>query len=189
LLDAMGRLLETKGLNFSLPELAAEGGVATATVYRHFEDQMALRAEFYNRIFDRVLSEIGRVSGDGDPLDQFYEICHVWVSIDRDWARAASYIRSPEGYLERLHRAEPLAMEFHKLLAPVVSRLIDHEILPPQDLEYATLMWITVFDERVFVDLQSAFGWSQAQVAQRLGASLLATLKVSVYDTSQPPGA
>jgi AcrR family transcriptional regulator len=179
LLDAMGRLLETKGMYFSLPELAAESGVATATVYRHFEDQMALRAEFYNRIFDRVMSEIGSVGADLEPLGQFYAICRAWVSLERDWARAASYIRSAEGYLERLRRQEPLTTEFYRVLAPVLERLIDLDLLPSQDLEYATLMWITVFDER---DLQSVLGWSPDEVAVRLGASLLACLSVDVGD-------
>jgi AcrR family transcriptional regulator len=188
LLDAMGRLLETKGLDFSLPELAAESGVATATVYRHFEDQIALRAEFYNRIFDRVMSEIGSVSADLEPLDQFYAICRVWASLERDWARAASYIRSAEGYLERLRRQEPLTTELYRLLAPVLERLIDLDLIPSQDLEYATLMWITVFDERVFIDLQSVLGWSPDEVAVRLGASLLACLSVDVGNV-QPTAA
>lgn len=177
LLDAMGRLLKTKGLYFSLPELAAESGVATATVYRHFEDQMAVRAEFYNRIFDKIIADLGGISDELAPLDQFDEICRAWVGLDPDSARAASYIRSPEGYLERLRRGEQLASELYRVLAPVIQRLVDLRVIPPQDLEYATLIWITVFDERVFVDLRSVFGWSTDEVAAHLGTTLLASLR------------
>jgi AcrR family transcriptional regulator len=176
LLDAMGRLLETRGLRFSLPELAAESGTSTATVYRHFDDLDTLRAEFYNRISDRVITAIAAVDADQEPVEQFTEICRTWVILEQEWARAASFIRSAEGYLERVRRGEPLSSAYHRVLTPVLQRLIESGILPAQDFDYAILMWMTIFDERVFVDLEAAFSWSPEQIADHLGATLLASL-------------
>lgn len=177
LLDALGRLLEHQGLDVTLPELAREAGVSTATAYRHFTDMEELRTEFYNRIFDRVIRAMEELAGEYTGLELFYRLCQTWVELELPWARAATYIRSPEGILERVRRGEALSSAYHRIVTGVLEQLIAAGVVPAQDTDYAALLWLTIFDERVFVDLRTAKGLGAYEISHLLGSSLLAALK------------
>jgi len=176
LLDVLGRLLEVQGLDVSLPELAREAGVATATVYRHFDDVHELRQEFYRRIVDSLLTEFGALSGSYEGRELFDRTCESWVRVASTWARAATFIRSAEGYVERVHGGDLFVGRLDGVLRPVIVQLVDAGIIPEQDLDYAVLIWVTLFDERVLVDLESAMGWSTERVAATLAGTVLAAL-------------
>jgi len=51
-------------------------------------------------------------------------------------------------------------------------------------------MWVTLFDERVLVDLETGLGWEAEQIARRLSSTLLAALGASadsrIRDTVEP---
>jgi hypothetical protein len=64
----------------------------------------------------------------------------------------------------------------YSALAPILAALIEGGVLPEQDIEYAVLVWITLFDERVIVDLRTAKGWSSRHIARQLGATVLSAL-------------
>jgi AcrR family transcriptional regulator len=177
LLDALGRLLEHQGLDVTLPELAREAGVSTATAYRHFTDIDELRTEFYNRIFDRVIRAMEELAGEYTGLELFHRLCQTWVELELPWARAATYIRSAEGILERVRRGEALSSAYHRIVTGVLDQLIADGVIPAQDTDYAALLWLTIFDERVFVDLHTAKGLGPYEISHRLGRSLLAALK------------
>lgn len=177
LLDALGRLLERQGLAVTLPEIAREAGVSSASAYRHFGDVEELRTEFYNRIFDRVISAIEELTKQYTGLDLFHRVCQTWVELELPWARAATYIRSAEGILERVHRGEALSSSYHRLVTGVLDQLIAAGVIPAQDTDYAALLWLTIFDERVFVDLHAAKRMEPYEISHRLGMSLLAVLK------------
>jgi len=176
LLDVLGQLLEKQGLDVSLPDLAKEAGVATATVYRHFDDVHELRQEFYRRIVDTLLSEVATLSASYEGRELFDRTCESWVRVASTWARAATFIRSAEGYLERVHQGDVFVGRLDGVLRPVITQLVDAEIIPDQDLDYAVLIWITLFDERVLVDLESTLGWSSELVARTLSVTVLAAL-------------
>lgn len=177
LLDALGRLLEHQGLDVTLPELAREAGVSTATAYRHFTDIEELRTEFYNRIFDRVICAMEELAGQYTGLDLFHRLCQAWVDLELPWARAATYIRSAEGILERVQRGEALSSSYHRIVTGVLEQLIADGVIPPQDTDYSALLWLTIFDERVFVDLHTTKGLGAYEISHLLGKSLLAALK------------
>jgi hypothetical protein len=48
--------------------------------------------------------------------------------------------------------------------------------LPEQDLRYAVLMWVTIFDERVVVDLTGSLGLTPDEAADQMTATLLSAL-------------
>jgi AcrR family transcriptional regulator len=176
LLDVMGRLLEERGLDISLPDLAKEAGVATATVYRHFDDMHELREEFYRSTVYDLISQIEEVLETSRGRAAFDRICSVWVATAANWARAATFIRSAEGYLERVRRGDDFVTRLHRLLTTVIGQLIEDGDLPARDIEYAALMWITLFDERVLVDLEASLGWTWERISRHLSATLLAAL-------------
>jgi AcrR family transcriptional regulator len=176
LLDVMGRLLEERGLDISLPDLAKEAGVATATVYRHFDDVHELRDEFYRYTVYDLIGQLEEVLETSRGRAAFDRICSAWVATAAHWARAATFIRSAEGYLERVRRGDDFVTRLHRLLTNVISQLIEDGDLPPRDVDYAALMWITLFDERVLVDLEASLGWTWERISQHLSATLLAAL-------------
>jgi hypothetical protein len=91
-------------------------------------------------------------------------------------ARAATFIRSAEGYLKRVRRNDDFVTRLHCLLTTVIDQLIQDSELPAQDVEYAALMWITLFGERVFVDLNTSLDWPWERIGQHLSATLLNAL-------------
>lgn len=171
LLDAVGELLEERGLGFSLPDLARTSGVATATVYRHFADIADVRRAFYRRLIDQLVAEVEGVSGDS--RTRFEQVGTRWVNRAVRWGRAATHIRSPEGFLERVHGLQAPESALNSCLVPVVEALIADGVIPEQDVDYAVLLWITLFDERVIIDLRE-LSWAPDRIAAALSGSLLA---------------
>ncbi|KPM51291.1 TetR family transcriptional regulator [Frankia sp. R43] len=176
LLDAVGRLLARNGRRFSLVDLAAEAGVSTATAYRHFTDVHDALDVYYLQLIDVLVTDIRALSTGDDHLGNFEVVCEVWVRSVARWGRAAVHVRSAQGYLARLRGQDDLVSRLHEVLAPVLVGLAETGVLPPQEAEYAVLLWASVFDERVIVDLLDTLGWSVEQVAQKLTASALRML-------------
>lgn len=182
----MNSLLQEKGLAFTLPELARESGVATATVYRHFDDLHDLRERFYERVLDDIVEALRPLPEQYQGLELFETMCRTWVECMWPFARAATFIRAAVGFLERVRDGDRLTSALHhEILSPVVDRLIADGVIPEQDRDYAVLVWITMFDERVLVDLDSALGWSLDDIIGHLSASVLAALQHPV-PTARP---
>lgn len=171
LLDVAGELLAESGVGFSLPDLARASGVATATVYRHFDDVRDVHSEFYYRLIDELVAELTGITSRG--TERFNTIGRRWVDLAIQWGRAATRIRSSEGFLERVAAGDPPTSALYAALAPVVEELVESGAIPKQDLNYAVLLWITVFDERVIVDL-AELDWPPRRISRALSASLLA---------------
>jgi AcrR family transcriptional regulator len=176
LLDVTGELLTELGPTFGLPELARRGDVATATVYRHFETIHDAFDEFYLRLIDDLVRQLSEVPAHKDARRQFATVCRKWVDRAAEWGPAAVHIRSWQGFLRRAHEGDGPTSTILATLAPVVSALIEQGVLPAQDLDYAVLIWITLFDERVIIDLRTSKAWSNRRLAETLGASVLAAL-------------
>ncbi|MFF0223312.1 TetR/AcrR family transcriptional regulator [Streptomyces sp. NPDC004629] len=177
LLDVLGDMLQSGEENISLPALAKRAGVSTATAYRHFDHASEIRQAFYERTLETLLLELRRLSQSYRGAELYQRICETWVELGADWARTATLIRSPVGFVERLRSGDGMATDFMNIFAPVIQQMIDDGTIPDQEIEYAVLMWVTLFDERVFADLLDTFGWSTATAARTLSASLMSVLK------------
>ena len=177
LLVATGELLESVGPNFTLPDLARQAGVGVATVYRHFTDTAQAHAEFERRTVADLLAEFGRLPPDLDSMQRFERMCIVWVRRSQSEGAAARFIRSPHGFLERTDTE--IDAPIHALavaLRAALQGLVDDAVIPEQDLEVASLIWITLFDERVVIDLTRALHWTTTHTSRHLGESLLGAL-------------
>ncbi len=174
LLTAAGGLLEEHGTSFTLPDLARRAGVSTATTYRHFDDVHAVFEAYYVTLLDDLVDRFEAVSEDGDALTSFHAVCATWVQGARAWGRAATHIRSPRGYLERLHEGtDPLLGRLDAVLRRCIDRLVADDAVPDVDRDLAVLTWITLFDERVVVDLTIGLGRSTTDVTRSLARSVL----------------
>jgi AcrR family transcriptional regulator len=187
LLAAVEILLATHEGTFSLADLAQQANTSVATAYRHFADVHEAEDAYYGGLIDELTAEIAAAQGD-DPLDRMREACRIWVHQAARWARAAMRIRSAEGFLARYRRGDERIVAIYDTLAPFLTALIDAGRLPRQPVDYAVLMWITVFDERVIMDLLATAGWTVDMASRELTGSVLAMLGHPVgYPALTPP--
>jgi AcrR family transcriptional regulator len=176
LLDTAALLLGERGTAFTLPDLARAAGISSATVYRHFADVQEVHREFYYRLIDELVDDLGRVSARARGRRRFDAICDRWAACAALWGRAATHIRSADGFLARVHHADPPTSALFGILAPAIEEIIEDGTIPAQDTDYAVLIWITIFDERVIVDLAETLHWPTKRIARTLLASVLGAL-------------
>ncbi|MBL7521412.1 TetR/AcrR family transcriptional regulator, partial [Frankia sp. CNm7] len=172
LLDAVERLLAKQGGRFSLIELAAEAGVSTATAYRHFPDVPAALDAYYTQLVERLVTHMEAVPAGPDALRRFAAVCELWVREAVGWGPAVVHVRSSRGFLQRLRADDPMIGRLFGALAPMLAALADAGFIPATSAEYGVLLWVTVFDERVVVDLHDSLGWPAARIASELTGSV-----------------
>lgn len=177
LLEAVGRLLEHRGIDFNLSDVAREAGCSTATAYRHFDDKADALAQVIETFSSSVFDQAEHLSGL-DPRQRLEGLCRLWVETAIEWGPAAVYLRSPLGVLQRFRSGNPLLVRVMAVTTEILDALVASGDLPQQDTEYASFVWITLFDERNIVDLHHTAGWSGSVVTERLTATLLAGLGV-----------
>ncbi|MEW1819302.1 TetR/AcrR family transcriptional regulator [Arthrobacter sp. NPDC080031] len=182
LLDSAGRLAESRGFNFSLPELAREAGVSTATAYRHFDAIQQLQAEFYHRSYVHLMEDLEGIFEDFSGFRLFNEVCGRILNHYVVWARPASMIRSPRGYLERYHEGDKAISWNYGVLERVLNNLIELGIVPDQDQEAAILLWATIFDERVYLDFRFGRGLSEEDTRRVMSSSVLSLLRTPTLE-------
>lgn len=176
LLDTAGRLLSERGTAFTLPDLARAAGVASATVYRHFADVQDVHREFYYRLIHELVADLGTISARARSRRRFDAICDRWAACAALWGRAATHIRSSEGFLERVERGDPPTSALYEVLEPTIAELVEDDLIPSQDTRFGVLLWVTIFDERVIVDLAETVGWPTKRIARALATSVLGAL-------------
>jgi AcrR family transcriptional regulator len=173
LLEAVERLLAKQGGRFSLIDLAAEAGVSTATAYRHFPDVAAALDAYYTQLVESLVTHMEAVPAGPDALTRFTAVCDLWVREAAGWGPAVVHVRSSRGFLQRLHADDPVIRRLFEALAPMLAELAAAGFIPPTPAEYGVLIWVTVFDERVVVDLHDSLGWSTGRIATELTGSVL----------------
>ena len=176
LLDAVGELLAESGPTFGLPEVGRRGEVATATAYRHFETVHDAYHQYLLRTVDQLTAALSSVARSRTARGQFDGACRKWAEQALDWGPAIVHIRNWRGFLQRLHDHDPAIIALYAALEPIVLALVKDKVVPGQDIEYAILIWITMFDERVILDLGEAKGWPSRRIAKQLGSSVLHAL-------------
>jgi AcrR family transcriptional regulator len=178
LLGAVGELLAERGPRFALTEVAARAGVSTATAYRHFSDPSAAVDAFVADLIGDLLAAFDAVPVGVDPVAELRALCREWVVRAARWGAAAVYTRSPRGVLARRDGGDPLVVGLYDRLAVRVEAGIAAGVLPVQDVRFAVLMWATLLDERVVIDLVGS-GWAAEDVVERLTGALLRVLGAS----------
>jgi AcrR family transcriptional regulator len=177
ILAAVAVLLTERGPGFTLTDVARRSGVATATAYRHFPSVDDAVSAYYDQLCADLLAALCTVPDSLDPVSRIRGICREWAAQAASWGPAAVYLRSPRGFLDRLDSGDPFLTAVHDLLSGVLRAAVEAGVIPAQDLSYATLLWVTLFDERVVLDLTHTRGLSADAAADRLGSALLAALR------------
>jgi AcrR family transcriptional regulator len=156
--------------------LARRGEVATATAYRHFETIHDAYRQYLLRTVDQLAAALGSVARSRTARGRFEWACKKWAEQAMSWGPAIVHIRNWRGFLQRLRDHDPAIIALYAALQPIILALIEDNVLPEQDVEYAILVWITLFDERVILDLAEAKGWASGRIAKQLGSTVLHAL-------------
>ncbi|MEU4159489.1 TetR/AcrR family transcriptional regulator [Actinoplanes sp. NPDC026670] len=180
LLAAVGELLAERGPGFPLAEAAGLAGISTATAYRNFSDTASAIDAFYAELSGELLAAFDRLPPGADPVADIRAACREWVAQASRWGSAAVHVRSPRGVLAR--REDSFVGGLYERLGGLVGRAVDSGAAPAQDVRFAVLMWVTIFDERVVVDLTHTLGWTTPQVADHLTGALLRVLGIPPAD-------
>jgi len=173
---AVGQLLAERGREFGLADVATRAGASLATTYRHLVSLDQAIASYLEALIAGWVEAVERAAGHQEGIDRLRAICRAWVRQADEWGPAAVWIRSPWGVVERYTAEDPVVVANWRVLAPVVHQMVDLGQIPPQPVEYAVLMWNTIFDERVILDLRRGAGWSQRRATRWLTESLLQVL-------------
>ncbi len=176
LLDAAGELLEAGGQHFTLPDLARQAGVGTATAYRHFSDVAQALAAYEVRSIQALTEAIESIPDDDGALVRFGAICALWVRRSTSESAAVRFLRSPEGVLQRAQRGDPSVGALVASLTIAVDGLVAAGFVPAQDVSAAVLLWITLFDERTVIDLGRTHGWTTHRITEYLSTAVLGAL-------------
>ncbi|SDS63474.1 TetR/AcrR family transcriptional regulator [Actinoplanes derwentensis] len=174
LLAAVGELLAERGPGFSLAEAAERAGISTATAYRNFSDTASAVDAFWAEMTGELLEAFDRLPPGTDPVADIRAVCREWVERASRWGAAAVHVRSPRGVLER--RSDSFVGGLYARLDRLVEAAVAAGAVPAQDVRFAVLMWVTIFDERVVVDLTGTLGWTVDQAADQLIEALLRIL-------------
>ena len=176
LLDAATDLLETSGAHFTLPDVARQAGVGTATVYRHFPDVTELLTAVEVRSITALTAAIDGLERGPDPRRNFETVCERWIERSIRDSAALRFLRSPEGVLERAGRGDPVITALLRSLESAIADLVSAGVVPAQDLTAGALLWITLFDERIVIDLGRTHGWTTRHLTQYLCGAVLGAL-------------
>jgi AcrR family transcriptional regulator len=179
ILAAAGELIAEHGHDFGLPEVARRAGVGTATVYRHFTGVPDIVEQYHSGLIFELTAALRSVSRTGGPRRVFQRYCARWVESAEVWGPAAVRIRPHEGVLTRSDGDHPQSRELYATLAPLLEDLMAAGEVPRQRTDFAVLLWVTVFDERLVLELRHHLGWSRRKVATTLAANLLGALQAN----------
>lgn len=181
LLAAVGRLLAERGLDFGVGDVARWAGTSLATAYRHLPSKEAAIDRYLTMLVDDWEWHLAEATSGLEGWDRFVAACRVWVERAWDWGRSAVFVRSPAGIIQRHQSGDPIVEANWRQLQPIVEELIGRGDIPEQSVDYAVLLWNTLFDERVIVDL-ARLGWSSEEIAR----SLTGTLRGSLLHPPRP---
>ncbi len=180
LVDAVRSLLQDGRVGFSIPELAAAAGVGVATAYRHFPTPQDAMQAFHRRALEQLITALTAVDAGPDPVSRFHRCCRTWVEQAMQWGPGVRYVRSSKGFVERLADGDESITALHDILTDVLNSLAREGKSAEDDLSYAVLLWITIFDERVVYDLTEHRRWTPGEVTDHLTRAVAGALGLAV---------
>lgn len=181
-------MLSSQGLAFSLPDVAREAGVSAASVYRYFTDVHELHREYHADRIAGLLEGFDELRNEGRRgFELFAATCAEWVHASHRWAKSVTHTRSAEGFLVRVRNGDPTTSAMYRTLSRILAEMVQDGVIPPQNIDYSVLTWITTLDERVMVDLRAELGWSDDEMTGIFTQHLLAVFRAPMnVHTTKP---
>ncbi len=110
ILDAVNRLLAKKGFDLmTMDEVAADVGIAKASLYKHFQSKEVVAAASMTRLMDEALTVVGALAPQLPPLDKIKAI--VRWAIQTHLAGAMPLLPSTRSNIQQALLSYPPYME------------------------------------------------------------------------------
>ncbi len=110
LLDVADRVVQARGTNVSMDELASEAGITKPVLYRHFGDKDGLYEALTRRYVDDLARALGAVPPADDPRHRLAAAIDAYLSyVEREPARYRFLLHAGEQ-----PRTAPIVAEFRR---------------------------------------------------------------------------
>src|SRR4051794_8847542 len=155
ILSALGRLLDHGHDDVTLQTVAEEAGVSTATAYRYFGSTEEAVVAYTIQFADAVAAAVGEREDGEEGLARLALWSSTWIQlIDEGWGNSLVQLRSPEGFLARRARREPVIQSVCVHLEPMMEEALADLELAPDSLDVALFLWNAIYDPREILDLR-----------------------------------
>jgi AcrR family transcriptional regulator len=174
IIKAAAKLAARNGTVVRMQDVAEKAEVSTATAYRHFGSVDDALAEFRYGVGE-TLREFS-LARDEQGVALLEVVSRRWIELVMKHGRAMVHTRSDQGYLKRLRAgARYLTVQADALERPIREAVSEQNIPDPGDL--GLYFWNSLFDPREIFDLHETVGLPADEIAQRLVATLLGSLR------------
>lgn len=174
LIKSAAHLVARKGSAVKMADVAERAEVSTATAYRHFGSVDDILAEFRYDVGLRLLEFSQKQQSHGVAL--LSDVSREWVRLVVKHGTSMVHTRSEEGYLARLRSgARYLTVQADALAVPLAEAA--NELGIPNPGDEGLFLWNILFDPREIFDLLRTVGLTEAQVSERLVATLCGGLR------------
>jgi AcrR family transcriptional regulator len=159
LVDAIGHYANEYGLRPTrLTDVAELAGVAPATAYRHFASVDEAVNVYLSQLPEHAVALFERRPPFSDPVAALQSWNECWVKSCHRFAGTSIGLRSPEGFLARRRRQEPVVSFVCAHIEPLLQPLATDPVA-------LLAVWNAVSDPREVLDLRSTLRWSGTRVA------------------------
>ena len=168
LIDAVGRFgVEHQQRPLRLTDLTSLAGVSPATAYRHFRSVDDAVDAFLARLPEYANAKFQKREPTDDPVARFHQWNEAWVASCQKFSSGSIGLRSPEGFLARRKREEPVVIYVCVRVEPLLGAL-SNTPLP------LLLLWNALSDPREVLDMRNTLRWSSARCARFITDTVLA---------------
>lgn len=165
LIETVGQVTPSLTRPASLAEIARHAGLGQATAYRHFSSLDELLGAYFFEIVNQLNEHSQSSPLEGPSL--FNDVAKRWIELVLVNGRAMVQIRSPRGYIERLHEGVDYVVLMDKALQRPISELLRSWDLDPIGNQ-ALQLWNVIFDPREVLDLVNSMNFSKPEIIDRL---------------------
>ena len=166
LLEAVGELAREAPDELTMQAVASRAEIGPATAYRYFSSMEDVIAAYVLDVIEELRDFSARSTGQGRPL--FDAVAHAWVDLLAEHGPALVQLRSPRGYLERLHGGNEIIAATRDAWSVPVRELLDDIGLSQVTLDHALFLCNMIFDPREIQDLVQETQLSRREIVSRL---------------------
>jgi AcrR family transcriptional regulator len=175
LLEAVGELARESPGQLTMQAVASRAEIGPATAYRYYSSMDDVLAAYVLSVVEELRDFSTASTAEGRPL--FDSVVDKWVDLLAEHGPALVQLRSPRGYLERLHHANEIIVTMRDAWNGPVRGLLDDIGLPNEMIKYALFLNNMMFDPREIQDLLQETDLSRREVITRLTEAYCGALR------------